>query len=62
MSRVPLATIVGLVGFAAYVVGVVTLADQIRPMNWLVQALYFLVAGIAWVIPARWLMLWAARK
>ena len=32
------------------------------PMHWLVQALYFLVAGVAWAWPAQRLMYWAARK
>jgi hypothetical protein len=62
MSRIPIATIVGITGFLAYVVGAVTLADHLAPMHWALQALYFLAAGTLWVIPARSLMLWAARK
>jgi hypothetical protein len=62
MSRVLPASLIGVFGFLAYVVGVVTLADLVTPLHWAVQALYFLVAGVLWVIPARWLMLWAARK
>jgi hypothetical protein len=31
-------------------------------MHWAVQALYFLVAGVLWVVPARWLMIWALRR
>jgi hypothetical protein len=62
MSRVLPASVLGVLGFLAYVVAVVTLADLVTPLHWAVQALYFLVAGVLWVLPARWLMLWAARK
>ena len=61
MSRIPIAAIIGLVGFLAYVVAAVTLADHV-PDHWAVQALYFVAAGVLWVIPARALMYWAARK
>ena len=61
MSRVPVAVTVGIVGFIAYVGAVVTLADRVAQAAWPLQALYFLAAGAAWVVPARWLMLWAAR-
>jgi hypothetical protein len=61
MPRILIATIVGLVGFVAYVVAAVTLADYLSPMHWAVQALFFLVAGTLWVLPIRSLMYWAAR-
>ena len=57
--RTLIAGVVGLVGFALYVMVVVALADRV-PAFWPVQALYFLAAGTLWVLPARWLMLWAA--
>ena len=62
MPRAFIATVLGFSGFVAYVVGVVTLADRLGPMHWAVQALYFVVVGVLWVVPARWLLLWAARK
>ncbi len=62
MPRILIATIVGLVGFLAYVIAVVTLAGDLPQMHWAVQALFFLVAGTVWVVPVRSLMLWAARK
>ena len=61
LPRIPIATAVGLLGFASYVVVVVTLADRLTSAPWPVQALYFVVAGSLWVFPIRWLMLWAAR-
>jgi hypothetical protein len=61
MSRILVATFAGLVGFALYVVLAVTLADWLEGRHWAARALYFAVAGVAWVLPARWLMFWAAR-
>jgi hypothetical protein len=61
MSRVLIAGIVGLIGFCVYIVAAMLLFDQVAGLNWAIQALYFLVAGVLWVIPARSLMLWAAR-
>jgi hypothetical protein len=58
--RIVVAVVAGLLGFLLYVAAVVALADQM-PRHWAVQVLYFVVAGSAWVVPARWLMLWAAR-
>jgi hypothetical protein len=60
MPRILIATIGGLLGFALYVMAVVALADRV-PDNAFVQALYFLAVGVLWVMPVRWLMLWAAR-
>ena len=62
MPRIAIALAIGLPGFVAYVVAVVTLADQVAPLHWAIQALYFLVAGVLWALPAYWLILWAARK
>jgi len=62
MTRILFATIVGLVGFVAYLAGAVVLADQVATLHWTVQLAYFLVAGVLWVVPAHFLVLWAARK
>ena len=62
MPRTAIALAVGLPGFVAYVVAVVTLADRVASLHWAIQALYFLVAGVLWALPAYWLILWAARK
>jgi hypothetical protein len=60
MSRIPIAVCLGLGGFLAYTIAAVILADRLGPMPWPVQLVYFAVAGVLWVFPARWLMLWAA--
>jgi len=62
MSRIPLAVLMFLVGFIAYVAVVVALADHVLPLHWTVQAMYFVVAGTAWAWPARALLFWAARR
>jgi hypothetical protein len=53
-----------LVGFAfflpalaAYFFAAAALADLV-PKHWLLQAVYFLVAGIAWAFPAKFLFTW----
>ncbi|QYU67448.1 DUF2842 domain-containing protein [Leptolyngbya sp. 15MV] len=61
MSRPLIALIVGSLGFLLYVGVVVVAADWVLQWHWLVQLVYFAVAGIAWVKPAQALMFWAAR-
>ena len=61
MPRTAIAALVFLVGFTAYVAVVVTLADHVFALHWIVQAAYFIVAGVAWAWPARALMFWAAQ-
>lgn len=61
MSRVFFASVIGVLGFLAYLVAAVTLYDAVATLNWALQAAYFVVAGTIWVIPIRSLMLWAAR-
>lgn len=62
MSRTAIAVPLGLLGFLLYVGAVVALADHVLAMHWTVQAVYFVVAGVAWAWPAQRLMYWAARK
>lgn len=66
MVRILIALLLGLTGFVAYIAAAVTLADRVAslqiPLHWAVQALYFLLAGVLWALPASWLMLWAAGK
>ena len=62
MSRIPVAVLIFLVGFVAYVGVVVALADHVLGLHWAVQAGYFVVVGTVWAWPARALMFWAARR
>ncbi len=61
MSRPTAATLMGVVFVIAYVAAAITLPD-VLPQHWAVQAVYFLVAGVVWVFPIRWLMLWSVHK
>lgn len=62
MSRTPIATAAGLLFIAAYVTAAISLPDRLPPLHWSLQAVYWCVAGLLWVLPVRWLMLWAAGK
>ena len=62
MSRIPLATAAGLVFIVAWIAGATVLADHVFALNFLVQFVYFAVAGFVWVFPIRWLMLWAVHQ
>ncbi len=61
MSRTLIATLAGIGGFIAYVVVVLLLADHTRSLHWAVEFLFYAVAGILWVWPAKWLIAWAVR-
>lgn len=59
----PVAASAAILGFVvAYVVAALLLAERLAPMPGLVQAVYWCVAGLIWVLPVRWLMLWGAGK
>lgn len=62
MSRASLAFLIGVVGFFAYIWAVVTLGDAVVHRHWTIQLVYYVVAGILWVWPAKWLMYWGAGK
>ena len=61
-SRVLIALPLGLLGFVGYIALAVTLADRLAGLHWALQALYFVVAGVLWALPAHFLMLWAAGR
>jgi preprotein translocase subunit SecD len=62
MSKGLIATVAGLLFVLIYVVVVITLPDLVPRLHWSLEALYWLIAGIVWVFPVRWLMYWAAGK
>ena len=59
MSRAVRASLIGIAGFIADVVVVVTLADHVIGLHWIAGVLYFPVAGFVWVFPAARLIRWA---
>lgn len=44
-------------GIAVYLTAAMILADRV-PDIWLLKLVYFLVAGLVWAFPARYLMRW----
>lgn len=52
----------GLAGFVVYVVAATMLGGALESSNGVIQALYYVVAGVAWVAPVRWLMLWSVHQ
>ncbi len=62
MSRPQIAVPLGLLGFLAYIVAVMNLADLVVSRHWALQVPFFLVAGTLWAWPAHRLILWAAGK
>ena len=61
MSRHLIAFLIGTVGFIAYILLVVALGDFVVLSHWAIQTIYYVTAGIVWVFPARWLILWSVR-
>ncbi len=62
MSRATIATLAGLVFIVVYMVAATTLPDLVPRLHWTLEALYWCVAGIVWVFPVCWLMLWSVHK
>ena len=62
MPRTPIAALAGIIFVLVYVAAAVILPERMPRMPWPLEALYWCVAGLLWVVPVRWLMLWAAGK
>lgn len=62
MSRTPIAVLAGITFVIAYVTAAISIPDAVGRMNWAIEAAYWALAGIAWVFPVRWLMLWSVHK
>jgi hypothetical protein len=62
MPRAAIATLAGIAGLIAYTVVVLIIGDHVQTLHWAIQAVFFAVAGLVWVLPVRSLMYWAVRK
>lgn len=60
-GRAGLAILAGLAGFLLYLGLVLRVGDWAAHWHWAPQFAFYAAAGIAWVWPARRLMVWAAR-
>jgi CHASE2 domain-containing sensor protein len=56
--RIPLGILALLVGLGLYAVGVLLLSPWIERLPVLVQAVVYLVLGIAWLLPLRRFLIW----
>lgn len=45
-----------------YVVVATMIGGALEASGGVVQAIYYVVAGVAWVGPVRWLMLWSVHQ
>lgn len=61
MSKAMLAGIIGIIGFLLYVAVVIILSDHVLGTHWVVEFIYFALAGIVWVWPAKALIIWGAK-
>ena len=62
MSRPTIATLAGLLFVFFYIAAAIALPDLVGRVNWMLEAVYWCVAGFLWVFPIRWLMLWSVHK
>ncbi len=62
MSRPVIATMAGIAFVLIYILAAITLPERIPAMPWPVEAAYWCAAGLLWVLPIRWLMLWSVGK
>ena len=56
--RKPAGIVLILLLIAVWSVLVVTVADHLAGLAWPLEALFFLVAGIAWILPLKPLLRW----
>jgi hypothetical protein len=56
--RILVGTLTLILGLAIYGLAVMTFAVHLLPGNWIVQIIFYALAGIAWVWPAAWLTRW----
>lgn len=61
VARALLAGAIGLAGFIFYVGLVLRGGDVVNTWHWTIQLVFYAIAGVVWVWPARWLMVWGAR-
>lgn len=59
MPRKLIASLAGVFGFIGYIMLAVVVADHLPFEGVIMQTVYFLIAGVLWTLPARWLMLWS---
>jgi hypothetical protein len=56
--RILVGTAALVLGLALYALAVMLVAVELVPEHWAVEAVFYLVAGIAWIVPAARLTRW----
>jgi hypothetical protein len=46
------------IGLVIYAITAVYIAIEVLPDNWLIELLYYCIAGTIWAFPARTLLVW----
>lgn len=59
--RILLGTIVLVMGLAGYAILVVAVGTRLLPDQWAIDAAFYGLAGIAWIVPAARLTRWMQR-
>ena len=62
MSRTAIATLAGIFGLTAYLIAVLVIGDHVQTLHWAIQAVFYTIAGLVWVLPIRSLMYWSVGK
>lgn len=62
MSRPKVATLAGIAFVILYIAFAVRAAELFGRLHWAAEAIYWCIAGLVWVLPIRWLMLWSVHK
>lgn len=56
--RIPVGILALVLGLAIYALGVVLLSPLIERLHVLLQTLFYLILGIAWLLPLRRFLIW----
>ena len=59
--RILLGTLLLVLGLAGYALAVMVVAVRLLPQYWAVEAAFYAVAGIGWIVPAAGLVRWMQR-
>jgi hypothetical protein len=59
--RILLGTMILVAGLGLYALAVAAFAARLLPDQWIVEAVFYAVAGSAWIFPAAWLTRWMQR-
>jgi uncharacterized membrane protein YuzA (DUF378 family) len=56
--RKPLGVLMIIALIAIWTIGVLVLSDYVAPLHWSLQAIFYTIVGIAWILPIKPLLRW----